>query len=150
MSRHQSPSRSECLSSQQFNSVQHLNGFNTSASGHSHGMNHGINTSNQISNNRGYNMGISHSASKYNNNIDTDVGISKEVDDLKSTLTRIQSNVSNNNSFEKENSQINNGNNNNGNNRNNGNMILGGLKEKLHNKNEYKADLPQFPMKYKK
>jgi hypothetical protein len=55
-------------------------------------------------------------------------------------LNRIQNNVSNNNSFEKENG---------GRGESNG-MILGGLKEKLQNKNEFKPDLPQFPMKYKK
>jgi len=50
--------------------------------------------------------------------------------------------VSQNNSFEKENTNNGGG---------NGNMILGGLKEKLHqNKEGYKPDLPQFPMKYKK
>jgi hypothetical protein len=82
---------------------------------------------------------FSHSASRPRES--SEVGISREVEDLKSTLNRIQSNVSNNNSFEKENNQ----------NNNNGNMILGGLKEKLHhNKSDYKPDLPQFPMKYKK
>jgi len=81
---------------------------------------------------------FSNSASKIREG--SEVGISREVDELKNTLNRIHQNVSNNNSFEKdkENGVS-----------HNSNMILGGLKEKLQNKNDssYKPDLPQFPMK---
>jgi len=109
------------MSSQGFNSVQNLNGFIGSGT-------------KDIGASRVY----SNSTSRHRDS--TEVGISREVEDLKSTLNRIQNNVSNNNSFEKENNAS-----------NNGNMILGGLKEKLHhNKEGYRPDLPQFPMKYKK